>query len=106
MLYNIRPETISIMNVVISRLSFPMLLAVSNFFYSHISGRDIWELISKGVFEQRPSTGGLLFAFFGNGFIHIFERLVSIRVKKPSDANLVPSRCNKISSRALECVVW
>ena len=42
--YNLRPETISIMNIVISRLSFPMPLAISNFFYSHISARDIWEL--------------------------------------------------------------
>ena len=78
-----------------------MPLAVCNFFYSHISARDIWELN-----EQRTSTAGILFAFFGNGFVDIFEQLVSIRVKKPSNVNLVASRFNKISSRAPECVVW
>ena len=48
----------------------------------------------------------LFFAFFGNGFVHIFEQIVSIRVKKRSNTNLVAPRCNKISSRAPECVVW
>ena len=30
--YNIRPETFSIMHIFISRLSFPMPLAISHFF--------------------------------------------------------------------------
>ena len=103
---NIRPETFSIIHIFGSRLSFLMPLAASHFFfYSHISARDIWEL-KQGRFEQRTSTGGVLFAFFGNGFVHIFEQLVSIRVKKPSNTNLVASRCNKISCRTPECVVW
>ena len=42
--YNIRPETFSIIHIFISRLSFPMPLAISHFFYSHISACDIWEL--------------------------------------------------------------
>ena len=77
--YNIRPETFSIIHIFISRLSFPMPLAISHFFI-HIYRLAIFGSLSKGVFEQRPSTGGVLFAFFGNGFVHIFEQLVSIRI--------------------------
>ena len=76
-----------------------------SFLFTHIYRLAIFGSLSKGVFEQRTSTGGVLFAFFGNGFVHIFEQLVSIRVKKPRNTNLVASRCNKISSRAPECVV-
>ena len=79
--YNISPETFSIIHIFGSRLSFQMPLAISHFF-------------------------SLFFAFFGNGFVHIFEQIVSIRVKKRSNTNLVAPRCNKISSRAPECVVW
>ena len=39
--YDISPETFSIIHIFISRLSFPMPLAVSHFFYSPISARDI-----------------------------------------------------------------
>ena len=103
--YNIRPETFSIIHIFASRLSFPMPLAISHFF-THIYQLAIFGSLSKGGFEQRTSTGGVLFAFFGNGFVHIFEQLVSTRIKKPSNTNLVASRCNKISSRTPECVVW
>ena len=104
--YNIHPETFSIIHILGSRFSFPMPLAISHFFFTHIHRLAIFGSLSKGVFEQRTSTRVVLFAFFGNGFVHILEQLVSIRVKKPSNTNLVASRCNKISSRAPECVVW
>ena len=90
--YNIRPETFSIVHIFGSPLSFPMPLAISHFFLTYIYRLAIFGSLSKGVFEQRTSTGGVLFAFFGNGFVHIFEQLVSIRVKKPSNTNLIASR--------------
>ena len=42
-------------------------------FFIQIYRLAIFGSLSKGVFEQRSSTGGVLFAFFGNGFVHIFE---------------------------------
>ena len=36
---------------------------------------------SKGGFERRKSMRGVLFAFLGSGFAHIFKQIVSIRVK-------------------------
>lgn len=36
-------------------------------------------------FERCLSTGSALFAFFGSGFAHIFEQILSIRVNKSSN---------------------
>ena len=39
------------------------------------------------------STGSGLFTFFGSGFAHILEQIVSLRVKElPTNTNLVVSR--------------
>ena len=72
--YNIRPETFSIIHIFISRLSFPMPLAISHFFYSHISACDIWEL-KQGRFLSNarqpvvyflPFLAMVLSTFFSN----------------------------------------
>ena len=74
-----------------SRLSFPMPSAISPFF-TYISRLAILGSLSIGVFEGRSLTESVLFAFFCNDFVHIFEQLVSTRVKKPSSTNLVASK--------------
>ena len=58
--YNIRPETFSIVHIFGSPLSFPMPLAISHFFLTYIYRLAIFGSLSKGVFEQRASTGGVL----------------------------------------------
>ena len=58
--YNMRPETFSIVHIFGSPLSFPMPLAISHFFLTHIYRFAIFGSLSKGVFEQSASTGGVL----------------------------------------------
>ena len=89
--YNTRPETFPLYIFLVLVYLFPCLWPFPIFFIQ-IYRLAIFGSLSKGVFEQRTSTGGVLFAFFGNGFVHIFEQLVSIRVKKPSNTNLIASR--------------
>ena len=55
-----RPETFSIVHIFGSPLSFPMPLAISHFFLTHIYRLAIFGSLSKGVFEQRASTGASL----------------------------------------------
>ena len=43
----------------------------------------------RAVFERRTSSG--LFAFWGGGFTQSFREIVSVRVKTPSNTNLVES---------------
>ena len=54
---------------------------------------------SKGGFERRKSIRGVLFAFFGSGFAHIFRQIVSIRVKilKASFANALSEGKNLLT---------
>jgi len=47
--------------------------------------------LSKDVFERRTSTGSGLFAFLSSGLAHILRQIVSIRVRKLSNSNLVVS---------------
>ena len=51
--------------------------------------------LSKDVFERRTPTGSVFFALFGSGFARDFEKIVCIKVKEPSETNLVTSRHNK-----------
>ena len=48
--------------------------------------------LSTDVFERRTSTGSGPFSFLDDGFAQIFSQIVSIRVKKLSNANCIASR--------------
>ena len=48
--------------------------------------------LSSDVFERRKSTGSRVFALFGLDFEQTLAKIVSIRVKKLSNTNLVASR--------------
>ena len=76
-------------------------LEFRNFKVKDIKERDkgrlfefLWTLrrASAWVFRRLICERCGRFAFFGNGFAHIFRQIVSIRVKSLRDANLVASR--------------
>ena len=49
--------------------------------------------LSNDIFEQRKSTGSVdVFALLSRAFEQVFGLIVSIRVKTPSNTNLVASR--------------
>ena len=56
------------------------------------SPRHIKVSLSRDVFERRTSTRSRIFAHLIRDFEQIFEQIVSIRVKKLSNTNLVASR--------------
>ena len=56
------------------------------------SPRHIKVSLSSDVFERWTSTGSRIFALLIRDFEQIFEQIVSIRVKKLSNTNLVVSR--------------
>ena len=58
-------------------------------------GYDILGSLSSDVFERRTSTGSGLFALLSRNFDQIFGQIVSIRVKKLSNTNMVASRLIK-----------
>ena len=72
--YNIRPETFPLYIFLVLVYLFPCLWPFP-FFFTHIYRLAIFGSLSKGVFEQRTSTGGLLFPLFGNDFVHILSNL-------------------------------
>lgn len=56
------------------------------FGHSQASNLGSWR---KDVFKRRTSTESGLLAFLGSGFAKIFGQIVSIRVKEPSNKNLL-----------------
>ena len=58
--------------------------------------------LRRDGFERCASTGSGLFAFFGSGFAHILEQIVSLRVKEPpTNTSLVVPRYIKREKSSL-----